>query len=215
MFGRVTKFNVASEKTDAAIDYGNNTVRPAVLALGGLGLTMLTDRKSGLGYAIAWWKDEAAATGSASEANKIRDAFKQAMNATVLDIHTYDVAVDVDLHKASTLAARVTPGEADPARSDEFLTFVKTSIVPKVQAQSGFCRWCSLIDRQTGKNLSITFWESIAARDADPAILNQNRDAATQTFGAKLDATEYYEVSDLGLPMTAPIQTSQQPGANP
>ncbi len=215
MFGRVTKFTVAPEKADASIDYGNNTVRPSVLAIGGLGLTMLTDRKAGSGYAITWWRDEAAAKGSVAEADKIRDAFKQALDATVLDVHTYELALDVDLHKTSLLAARVTPGEADPARSDEFLTFVKTSIVPKVQAQSGFCRWCSLIDRQSGKNLSITFWESIAARDADPAILNQNRDAATQTVGAKLDPTEYFEVSDLGLPITAPIQTSQQPGANP
>lgn len=215
MFGRVTKFDVAPEKADAAIDYGNNTVRPAVLALGGLGLTMLTDRKTGHGYAITWWKDEVAAKGSDTEANKIRDAFKQALSATVLDVHTYEVVVDVDLHKATPVAARLTAGLGDPARNDDLINLVKSTIIPRVQAQAGFCRWCSLLDRKSGQGLNLTFWDSIAARDADPAILNQNRDTAMQTIGMKLDATEYFEVSDLGLPVTAPIQSSQQPGANP
>ncbi len=215
MFGRVTKYSVAPEKADAGIDYGNKTVRPSVLAIGGLGLTMLVDRKSGLGYAITWWRDEAAAKGSDTEADNIRDAFKQALDATVLDVHTYDLAQDIDLHKATPLAARVTPGTGDPARNDEFLNFMQKTIIPTVQAQAGFCRWCSLLDRQTGQGLLLTFWETAAARDADPATLNKNRDAAVQALGMKLDATEYYDVSDLGLPMTAPIQPSQQTGANP
>lgn len=215
MFGRVTKFSVAPEKADAAIEYGNNTVRPAVLALGGLGLTMLTDPKSGAGYAITWWRDEAAAKGSDAEANKIRDTFKQAVNATVLDVHTYEVAIDLDLHKASPLAVRVTTGDVDPARSDELLTFVQSSVIPSFQAEAGFCRWCSLIDRQMGKTLSLSFWETAAARDANPALLSQVRDNASQTAGVKLGAPEYYDVSDLGLPITSPIQASQQPGANP
>lgn len=215
MFGRVTKFSVAPEKADAAIDYGNNTVRPAILALGGLGLTMLTDQKSGAGYAITWWKDEAAARGSDTDANKLRDAFKQALDATVLDVHTYEVALDIDLHKASPLAVRVTPGDVDAARSDELMTFVKSSVVPSFQAQAGFCRWCSLIDRQIGKTLSLSFWDTAAARDANPALLSQVRDNAAQTVGVKLGAPEYYDVSDVGLPITAPIQASQQPGANP
>lgn len=200
MFGRVTQFTVAPDHVDAGIDFGDKTVLPGVLALGGLGMTMLTNRQTGAGYAITWWNDEASAQTSDAGANQLRDAFKQAVDATVLDVHTYEVVLDVDTHAATPLAARVTPSTVDPARRAATIEFIKENILPSMQSQPGFCRYCLMSDLQGDKGFLMTLWESAAARDANTALVNQLRSAVTQASDAQLGAAEMYDVARLSSP---------------
>lgn len=51
---------------------------------------------------------------------------------------------------------------------DEFIKIYESSIVPAARAQKGYCGAYFLVDRKTGKIVSITLWES-----EDDAVANE------------------------------------------
>lgn len=56
--------------------------------------------------------------------------------------------------------ARVSTYDGDPGRIDEGLNYAQKNIVPKVHQVDGFEGVYYLVDRESGKALSITLWES-------------------------------------------------------
>ncbi|KPL05587.1 MAG: hypothetical protein AMJ73_00210 [candidate division Zixibacteria bacterium SM1_73] len=56
--------------------------------------------------------------------------------------------------------ARMTSGEATMDKLDEFIKTYENSIVPAAKSQKGYCGAYFLVDRKSGKVVSITLWES-------------------------------------------------------
>ena len=56
--------------------------------------------------------------------------------------------------------ARVTSAQIPVAKSDKFIEIYKKSVVPAAKAQKGFSGIYLLLDRSTGKGMSIGLWES-------------------------------------------------------
>ncbi|HEX8995120.1 MAG TPA: hypothetical protein VF812_03725 [Ktedonobacterales bacterium] len=212
MFGRVTSFTGVPERTDEALRYTDQVIRPAIKNLGALGMSTLVDRKTGKSLAITWWKDETAARGSAAEANQIRDQFKQALGADITDVHTYEVTLEEAAHQPSPRAARLTRAQGDISRIDELTRWTETQLLPAYRAQPGFSGWYTLTDRQTGKSLIISYWETEAAMTAAETLLNQSRGRGAQEMGLQFEPTERYE---LALEPAPVMEAQQRPEASP
>ena len=75
----------------------------------------------------------------------------------------------------------------------------RTDIVPKVLEMQGNRGIISLIDRQSGKSISITLWDSEESLHATEQIANQIRSEATDASGGEIKAVEQFEVSILEL----------------
>jgi heme-degrading monooxygenase HmoA len=58
--------------------------------------------------------------------------------------------------------ARVTTFHMDPSKLEEALDISRASILPVMKQQQGFKGVFTLVDRQAGKTLSITLWETEA-----------------------------------------------------
>lgn len=214
MFGRVTRIEIPLDKIDHALHFADQTTRPAVLALGGLGLTLLIDRASGASLALTWWKDEVAARSSTEAANKIREEFRQEANGKVLNVRIYDVSVDLDMPGIESRAARVTPAKLDSKRIAEFKTWTETQLIPTYRAQPGFGAWRTLVDNTTGECLIVSFWENDAKMKAAETLLAQSRGRGTQELGVQFEPTERYEVGQALVPHTAPSQQQPHTGAH-
>jgi heme-degrading monooxygenase HmoA len=56
--------------------------------------------------------------------------------------------------------ARITTADTRPEWVDDFINVYEKSIVPAAKSQKGFHKAYFLVDRKTGKGLSITIWDS-------------------------------------------------------
>ena len=65
--------------------------------------------------------------------------------------------------------ARVVTGQYHPGKLDEGEQMYRQSILPEARQQPGFKGAIGLIDRSSGKAISITFWENEASAQASGA----------------------------------------------
>ena len=73
--------------------------------------------------------------------------------------------------------ARVTTTQFSPYRLDESIHIAREQIVPAAQQQNGFKGYLMLVDRSTGKGMTITLWEGEEDRDITGSNSSYYRDA--------------------------------------
>ncbi len=61
--------------------------------------------------------------------------------------------------------ARVTTTQYSPYRLEEGISIAKEHTLPAAQQQTGFKGYLMLVDRSTGKGITITLWEEEADRE--------------------------------------------------
>jgi heme-degrading monooxygenase HmoA len=89
--------------------------------------------------------------------------------------------------------ARVSTLEGSPEQIDEGLRFLREEILPTGNEDPGFKGLIALGDRQSGKVLSITLWESEEDMRATEQDANQLRSAWAETSGQEIASIESYE----------------------
>ena len=90
--------------------------------------------------------------------------------------------------------ARVSTLQGPPDRLDEAARMLQEEAVPFARQQPGFKAAYWLADRQTGKVLAVTLWESEGAMRASEAAIEQRRLQSAQRLGATIQSVERYEV---------------------
>ena len=90
--------------------------------------------------------------------------------------------------------ARVSMFEGAPDQIDEMLRQAQEQVVPQAKQQEGFKGLIALGDRQSGKTLGITFWESEEAMRASEEDANRLRSESAEAGGQQIAGVERYEV---------------------
>lgn len=91
--------------------------------------------------------------------------------------------------------ARVSTYRGDPAQIDTGLARVREDIIPRVQQLDGFKGLQYLVDRESGKSLSITLWETEEALHASEEAANRLRSESAEASSATVEDVERYEVA--------------------
>jgi heme-degrading monooxygenase HmoA len=92
--------------------------------------------------------------------------------------------------------ARVSSIEGKPDQLDAAVAEYREKIVPWAGTMAGFVGAYLLIDRKSGKNLSITLWDTEKNLQASVEAANKVRASAARTVGAsKPPVVEIYEVA--------------------
>jgi hypothetical protein len=73
--------------------------------------------------------------------------------------------------------ARVTTTQFSPYRLDEAIHIAREQIVPAARQQTGFKGFLMLVDRSTGRGITITLWEGEGDRDVTGPNSSYYRDA--------------------------------------
>ena len=92
------------------------------------------------------------------------------------------------------MLARVTIGQADPARMDEGIARYQQQFLPRFQQATGFRGIWILGDRRTGKILAVSLWESEADMQANESVYQEAIRAPELEVGAPPPTRETYEV---------------------
>jgi heme-degrading monooxygenase HmoA len=156
-------------------------------------MSLLTDRQSGRCIVVTAWESQDAMNAVAEQVRPIREKATQMFSGGPATVEEWDIAI---LHRARQMpegaCARVTWGHVDPAHADAAIEHFKMNIVPDSEALEGFCSTSLLVDRQTGRGVACTTFDS---REA----MERNRDGARtmkqmrmkETGAAELDEAEF------------------------
>jgi heme-degrading monooxygenase HmoA len=90
--------------------------------------------------------------------------------------------------------ARVTTLQMDPANVDQVRDQLEAEDVPEFQQLDGFKGMTLLTDRQSGKTVAITFWESEDALQRSEDAVKGARQRAAERGGAGEPQVERLEV---------------------
>jgi heme-degrading monooxygenase HmoA len=101
--------------------------------------------------------------------------------------------------------ARVSTIEAPPERVDEGIDRVVNTVIPMLREVPGFDGVLSLVDRTSGRSLTITLWDSEEALRTSEEKANELRSQAAGELGAtKPPQVERYEVVVAEIAAPAP-----------
>jgi heme-degrading monooxygenase HmoA len=84
--------------------------------------------------------------------------------------------------------------DMDPGNVDQVRDQLESDDVPKFQQLDGFKGMTLLTDRQSGKTMAVTFWETEDALRASEDAVQDARTRAAETGGAGEPQVERFEV---------------------
>ena len=90
--------------------------------------------------------------------------------------------------------ARMSIFEGYPEQIDEGLRQAREEVLPRAKQMEGFKGMIALGDRQSGKTLGITFWESEEAMRASEEAADRLREESAEVGGDTIAGIERYEV---------------------
>ena len=90
--------------------------------------------------------------------------------------------------------ARVSTYQGPPELIDEGIRIAEEQILPQARQLDGFKGVYALVDRQSGKQLTITLWESEEAMRASEQAANRLRSEDAEAAGATVLSVERFEV---------------------
>jgi heme-degrading monooxygenase HmoA len=92
--------------------------------------------------------------------------------------------------------ARTGTLQLSPKRIDAVIQQLETEQIPRYRDQQGYKGFTVLADRQSGKVIGITYWESKADLEASDELGSQARAQAAATGGATAEPVrEVFEVA--------------------
>ena len=90
--------------------------------------------------------------------------------------------------------ARMSTLEGPPDQMDEGLRYVREQVLPLMQQQDGFKGFIALGDRQSGKLIGVSLWESEQAMRASEEAGDRARGDPAEVVSASGVDVERYEV---------------------
>lgn len=86
-------------------------------------------------------------------------------------------------------------GPTDPQQVEEGLRHARETILPQARQMDGFKGVIGLLDRQSGKSLTVTLWESEQAMRTSEEEANRLRQESASATSETVEGVERYEVA--------------------
>jgi heme-degrading monooxygenase HmoA len=167
MYVRITTLTGATNVA-AAVDHIETKARPAVEGMAGhRGLAVLTDEAAGTVAVAAYWDTAEQLESAAGTVSKMRETIRDVAGGGEMRVEVYEAAVTKRYAMPPAGAiARFLRVESDPAEADAAVAFWSEKALPATARAAGIVSAQLLLDRATGKGISVTGWKSQADLDA-------------------------------------------------
>jgi heme-degrading monooxygenase HmoA len=201
MFARVTRIEASPDALDQGVALFERDLLPQVKHLPGfVGAAVLHNRDNRRGATVTYWASEEAMRGSEQAASATRAQGTQT-GGTIADVERYElVIVERTAPPQANVFVRSNEllGAAD--KLDATIAWVRDKVWPVVRAQQGFRALLMGVNRQNGRSLVSSIWDTAADREASDAALRDLRREGGQVSGAGEARVELYEVAfvDMG-----------------
>jgi heme-degrading monooxygenase HmoA len=101
--------------------------------------------------------------------------------------------------------ARVTTMEGTSERLAEGLRQIREDVLPQLQQQDGFKGFVVFDNRQSGKLIGFSLWESEQAMRASEEVADRTRTASAGVMDDTIAGVERYEVALFEVPSAGPV----------
>ncbi len=101
--------------------------------------------------------------------------------------------------------ARVSTIQGSPDKVDDVTRQTQEQTLPQLQKMEGFKGFVALGDRQSGKMLGVSFWESEEALRASDEAVSSVRSGAAEAADGIVASVEEYEVLVNEAPSAGPV----------
>ena len=195
MFVRVTRTEGDPAKLEQAIATYQQQVIPRARQMAGFaGAVLLADRSTGAGLSVTYWQSEEALRESEPAADTLRAQVAQTTGARVQEVERFEIVLQERTAppQAHTFV-RVNTVYGSPDRIDESVRFVREQVTPVLKQQRGFRAVLMGVNRQSGRAVVSTVWDSAADREASDAALSELRRRGGQMAGTDRVQVELFE----------------------
>ena len=194
MFARITWGDLAPDRLDDVA----TTLRPAIDSIARLdgyqGIAVLANRATGAAAIVAYWDTAQAMQASESAASTARTMVQGGPVLEVKEVDRFEFVLQDRLAPpmANTFV-RVTDARAAPEKLDDMVAFVRGQVMPMMKTQSGFRAASVLVNRESGRFLAATVWNTAADREASEAAVAPLREEGREIGAAPSTSVERYE----------------------
>lgn len=91
--------------------------------------------------------------------------------------------------------ARSTTIQAMPSAIDQGLTYLREDVMPALLRTDGCVGLSVVVDRDTGRCIATSSWDSERAMQASAAAMQAVRDQGTKAFGGTISSVEEWEIA--------------------
>jgi hypothetical protein len=195
MYARSTTVRGNPQSIDAAIAFLRDKVMPAVMGLEGyVGLSMLSDRDTGRCIATTAWESEQAMHDSDGPLHVLRRRYAEMLGGPP-DVQEWEIAVvHRSRHAPEGASCRVVWSRADPADAERLVNAFRTTVLPRLAELAGFCSTSMLVDRENGRAVSATVYESRAAMDRTTDVARAMRDEFARSTGGEITEVAEFDL---------------------
>jgi heme-degrading monooxygenase HmoA len=195
MFLRLTKIEGTPEQIEPALAHYREQVVPRVRNLPGfVGAAVHVDRRTGTRLGLSMWETEEALRGSEQVSQAVRTDMVPATSGRVIEVDQFELLLQERNGPPKPGAFnRTNDIQGSPGQIDAALEFVRGQVVPTPKEQRGFRSVFMWANRQTGRVLVTSMWDSAADRQASDAALGELRQQGGQLAGAQQVKVEEYE----------------------
>jgi heme-degrading monooxygenase HmoA len=196
MYARSTTVRGNPQSLDQAIDYIRDEVMPAVQQMAGcIGMSVMCERDTGRCIATTAWQTEEAMHDSESGVHDLRMRMADMMGGSA-EVQEWEIAMLHRMREAPEGACcRVVWIHGDPAKADDAMTTLRTAMLPRLEELPGFCSVSAFVDRDTGRGVTATVYES---RDAMNRAAEQGkslRESFTREMGMEISEVGEFELA--------------------
>jgi len=180
VYARSTTVEGQPSSIDAGIDYVRDVAMPALRRMDGcIGLSLLVDRGSGRCIATSSWETDKAMHASGEQLLPLQRRAAAIFGGSVM-VDRWEIAVLHRDHRANAGACvRTTWLHVRPDQLDRAIRYYRESMLPAIQELEGFCSTSLMIDRTSGRAVSSSTFDSLAA-------MGRNRDQARSLLTTEL-----------------------------
>ena len=101
--------------------------------------------------------------------------------------------------------ARMTTMEGSSERLGEGLREIREDVLPQLQQQDGFKGFIVFDNRQSGKLIGFSLWESEQAMQASEEVGDRTRRESAEVMHDTIAGVERYEVALFEVPSAGPV----------
>ena len=195
MYARTTTIQAQPFSIDAGIAHIRDTVLPALEGMDGfVGLSLLVDRGSGRCIVTSAWQSEEAMRASAESVTPIRDRAIEAFGGSAQVDEWEIAALHRDHRSPEGACVRVAWFRGDPDRVDQGIEVYKLTNLPGLEDLEGFCTASLLVDRASGRAVTLATYDSVGATQR-----NRDQSAALRTAVTQQAGTEMLDICEFEL----------------
>jgi heme-degrading monooxygenase HmoA len=196
VFARTTTIEAQPSSITDGIAYVRDEVMPALQEMDGfVGMSLIVDRESGRCIATSAWETEEACRASTEQAAPLRDRAAERFGGDSATVAQWEIGVLHRDHRSGEGACvRATWIKVPKDQSGKAIEFYRSSVLPSVEALDGFCSASLLINRETGRAVSSTTFDSREAMDGNRDQAKELRNQRTRELGADITDVGEFEL---------------------